>query len=71
MVSEATRRSMQGNRRSDTKPELTLRKHLREAGLTGYRLQWKVPCTAKMTLASNIPILYSHSTVAMGFGESS
>lgn len=41
--SEATRKSMQSNKRSDTKPELLVRKRLREAGLTGYRLQWKVP----------------------------
>ena len=43
MVSEATRKSMQGNKRCDTKPELLVRARLREAGLTGYRLQWKVP----------------------------
>lgn len=41
MVSEATRKSMQGNKRKDTKPELLVRKALREAGYTGYRLQWK------------------------------
>lgn len=34
---------MQGNKRANTKPELLMRKRLREAGLTGYRLQWKVP----------------------------
>ena len=38
-----THRSMQGNKGKDTKPELLVRKRLREAGLTGYRLQWKVP----------------------------
>ncbi len=43
MTTEAVRKSMQGNKRSDTKPELLVRKRLREAGLTGYRLQWKVP----------------------------
>lgn len=32
---------MQGNRRRDTKPELMLRKALREAGIRGYRLDWK------------------------------
>lgn len=37
----AVRKSMQGNRGKDTKPELLVRKRLREAGLTGYRLQWK------------------------------
>ena len=34
---------MQSNKRANTKPELLVRKRLREAGLTGYRLQWKVP----------------------------
>lgn len=34
---------MQGNKRCDTKPELLVRARLRAAGLTGYRLQWKVP----------------------------
>ncbi|MDY2777275.1 MAG: DNA mismatch endonuclease Vsr [Collinsella sp.] len=36
-----TRKSMQGNKRADTKPEMIVRRHLREAGLTGYRLQWR------------------------------
>lgn len=40
-TSPATRRSMQGNRSKDTKPELLVRTYLRRAGLTGYRLQWK------------------------------
>lgn len=40
--SEATRRSMQGNRNKNTKPELLVRQALRDAGLAGYRLQWKV-----------------------------
>lgn len=40
--SEATRRSMQGNRSKNTKPELLVRQALRDAGLAGYRLQWKV-----------------------------
>ncbi len=39
----AVHKSMQGNKRKDTKPELLVRKRLREAGLDGYRLQWKVP----------------------------
>jgi len=44
VVSEATRKSMQGNKRANTKPELLVRKKLREAGYPGYRLQWnKVP----------------------------
>ncbi|WII08089.1 very short patch repair endonuclease [Methanomassiliicoccales archaeon LGM-RCC1] len=36
-------KSMKGNVRKDTKPELILRKGLRDAGYSGYRLQWKVP----------------------------
>ena len=36
-------KSMQGNKRANTKPELVVREHLRAAGLGGYRLQWKVP----------------------------
>lgn len=43
LVSAAVRKSMQGNKRANTKPELLVRKRLRDAGLTGYRLQWKVP----------------------------
>lgn len=42
-TSEAVRKSMQGNKRANTKPELLVRQRLREAGLVGYRLQWKVP----------------------------
>lgn len=41
--SYAVHKSMQGNKRKDTKPELLVRRRLREAGLSGYRLQWKVP----------------------------
>ena len=37
----AIRKSMRGNKRADTKPEMLVRQRLREAGLTGYRLQWK------------------------------
>jgi DNA mismatch endonuclease (patch repair protein) len=37
-------KSMQGNKRKDTKPELLVRRFLCEAGFPGYRLQWgKVP----------------------------
>ena len=39
----AVHKSMQGNKRTNTKPELLVRERLRKAGLTGYRLQWKVP----------------------------
>ena len=42
-TSEVTTKVMKANKRSDTKPELLVRQRLREAGLTGYRLQWKVP----------------------------
>ena len=38
----AVHKSMQGNKRANTKPELLMRERLREAGLGGYRLQWKV-----------------------------
>ena len=34
---------MSANRGKDTKPELTLRLALREAGHSGYRLHWDVP----------------------------
>lgn len=40
-VSEATRRTMQANKSKNTKPELLVRRALREAGLSGYRLHWK------------------------------
>ena len=42
-TNEHVRKSMQGNKRANTKPELLVRQRLRQAGLTGYRLQWKVP----------------------------
>ena len=42
-LDEHTTRSMKSNKRKDTKPELVLRKALRDAGFPGYRLQWKVP----------------------------
>lgn len=32
---------MVGTKCKDTKPELLVRRALREAGLPGYRLQWK------------------------------
>lgn len=41
--SYAVHKSMQGNKRANTKPELLVRERLRKAGLAGYRLQWKVP----------------------------
>lgn len=41
--SAATSKVMKANKRNDTKPELLVRQRLREAGLTGYRLHWKVP----------------------------
>ena len=39
--SEAVRKSMQGNKRRDTKPEILVRRMLREMGFVGYRLDWK------------------------------
>lgn len=41
VVSMATRKSMQGNKRRDTKPEIMVRRMLREMGYPGYRLDWK------------------------------
>lgn len=38
---EATSRAMSANRGKDTKPEIILRKALREIGFSGYRLHWK------------------------------
>ena len=40
-VSEATRHVMQANKSKNTKPELMVRRALREAGMPGYRLHWK------------------------------
>ena len=37
----AIKKSMRGNKRSNTKPEQLVRERLRAAGLAGYRLQWK------------------------------
>ena len=42
-LNENTVKSMKANKCKDTKPELTVRRALREAGYPGYRLQWKVP----------------------------
>ncbi|OUO86757.1 very short patch repair endonuclease [Gordonibacter sp. An230] len=42
-TNEHVRKSMKGNKRANTKPELLVRARLRAAGLGGYRLQWKVP----------------------------
>ena len=33
---------MMANRSKDTKPEITVRKMLRDAGYSGYRLHWRV-----------------------------
>ncbi|WP_250868175.1 very short patch repair endonuclease [Methanococcoides seepicolus] len=38
---ESTSKVMSANKGKDTKPELLLRKALREMGLSGYRLHWK------------------------------
>jgi DNA mismatch endonuclease, patch repair protein len=40
--SENISKAMRGNQGKNTKPELILRKALREAGLGGYRLHWKM-----------------------------
>ena len=39
--SEVTSRVMRSNKAKDTKPELILRRALREVGFPGYRLNWK------------------------------
>lgn len=45
-TSSAVSKSMKGNRRVDTRPELRLRKLLRDVGYPGYRLHWsKAPGT--------------------------
>ena len=41
MTEDIKNKSMQSNKRRDTKPELKVRKLLRDAGYPGYRLQWK------------------------------
>ena len=40
-TTEAVSRSMRGNKRRDTGPELEVRRMLREMGYSGYRLDWK------------------------------
>lgn len=42
-LNENTVKSMQGNRRKDTGPEMVVRRMLREMGYPGYRLQWRAP----------------------------
>ena len=39
---EIRKKCMQANKRKDTGPELILRRYLREYGMGGYRLQWKI-----------------------------
>lgn len=41
MVSEAVHNVMVANKRKDTKPELIVRRMLREMGWPGYRCDWK------------------------------
>lgn len=41
MVSEAVHNVMVANKRANTKPELAVRKMLREMGWPGYRCDWK------------------------------
>lgn len=60
----AIKKSMKGNKRANTKPELLVRQRLRAAGLTGYRLEWKVP--GKPDIASPAARSPSSSTVAFG-----
>lgn len=41
--SASVRKSMQANKGADTKPEMLVRRRLREAGIGGYRLHWRAP----------------------------
>lgn len=43
VVLPAVHNSMVGNKGKNTKPELFVRRRLREEGLAGYRLHWRVP----------------------------
>ena len=43
--SPAVRKTMQGNRSRDTKPELAVRRMLRGAGFPGYRIHWRIDDT--------------------------
>jgi len=38
-----TSKVMRSNKRKDTKPELLIRKMLRDCGYGGYRIQWDIP----------------------------
>lgn len=42
-LNENTSKSMSSNKGRNTKPELVLRKALREEHMAGYRVQWKIP----------------------------
>lgn len=65
----AIKKSMKGNKRANTKPELLVRQRLRAAGLTGYRLEWKVPASpTSPSLAARSP---SSSTAAFGIAAPS
>lgn len=68
-VSAATHASMQGNKSKDTKPELLVRERLREAGLGGYRLQWKAPVAPMWRgQAEGVP---AHQWLLLGTGAQS
>ena len=42
-LNEGTSKSMSSNKGKDTKPELILRKALRDNHMSGYRIKWKIP----------------------------
>jgi len=44
-ASSAVTAAMRGNRKKGTRPEVLVRRFLRNAGYTGYRLHWNVPGT--------------------------
>lgn len=58
---EATSRVMSANRGKDTRPELTLRKAIWDAGIRGYRLHWKaVPGRPDMVFTRYKVALFIH-----------
>lgn len=42
-VNENISKSMRSNKGKNTKPELVFRKALRDNGMSGYRIHWKIP----------------------------
>lgn len=58
---EATSRIMSANKGKDTRPELTLRKAIWDAGIRGYRLHWKaVPGRPDLVFTRHKVALFVH-----------